>query len=129
MTEINFDEWKGKNAINSKAVLGKQLTFYGLKDYHKPRVSKKDPTKTYMATYHIIFAVDKATGEKIKIFGSDNLAKILNMLSNKYPFDDTIVFVEGKGKYGHGYYKLKVSKTPYPNQQQTANNNTSTTQK
>lgn len=114
MVEINFSDWKGKNALNIKAVLGKQLTFYGMQDFHKPAVSKKDPTKTYTATYHIIYAVDKATGEKIKVFGSDNLSKILDTVKDKYPFDDSVVFVEGKGKFGHGYYKLKNTRTPFP---------------
>lgn len=114
MTEINLSEWKGKDALNIKAILGKQLTFYGEQDFHKSTTSKKDPSKTYMATYHILYAVDKATGEKIKVFGSDNLHKILDVVKDKYPFDDAIVFVEGKGKFGHGYYKLKNTRTPFP---------------
>ncbi len=113
MVEVNFNDWRGKDATNIKSVLGKQLTFYGEQDFHKQAVSKKDPSKTYTATYHIIYAVDKTTGEKIKIFGSDNLHKILDAVKDKYPFDDSIVFVEGKGKFGHGYYKLKNTRTPF----------------
>lgn len=115
MTEINLTEWKGLNAVGVKTILGKQLTFYGEQDFHKSAQSRKDPTKTYMATYHIIYAVDKATGEKIKIFGSDNLHRIFESLKDRYPLDDSIVFVEGKGKFGHGYYKLKNTKTPFQN--------------
>ncbi len=113
MAEINLKDWYGINAVKAKDVIGKQLTFYGEQDFPKQIPSKKDPSKTYTMVTHIIYAVDKTTGQKIKIFGSSILHKILEAMKDKMPFDDEIVFVEGRGKFGKGYYKLKNTRIPF----------------
>lgn len=103
MAELDVSEWKGKNAVNIKSVLGKEMTICGEKDFVKPAVRNG---KKFMATYHIVYAIDKASGEKIKVFGTGVLCKIINDSKDKCPFDNSIEFVAGKGKYRTGYYKL-----------------------
>ncbi len=117
MTDIDLKEWYGLNAVSAKTVLGKPITIYGERDFVKQLPSKKDPSKTYPATIHIIYAVDKETNQKIKIFGSAVLHKIIESVKDKLPLDDEIVFVEGRGKFGRGYYKLKNTKTQFAGKQ------------
>ena len=107
-----FAEWKGIDALSIKAVLGKELVFYGEQDFSKAAINPHTQ-KAFTAIYHVFFVTDKKTGDKVKFFGSGNLHKMFEDVKNKVPFEDVVEFVEGGGKFHKGYYKFKKTRGPF----------------
>jgi len=107
---VNLDEWKGKDAKPSKEMLKKPMVIVAKRDF--PKIAKTKDGKQYTATYHVIYAILDESGDKIKIFASDNLNKAIEQRKDKLPLHGHIEFVPNAGKYGKGYYKFVFETKP-----------------
>jgi len=101
---VNLDEWKGKDAKPSKDMLNKPMVVIAKRDF--PKQAKTKDGKPYTATYHILYVILDENGEKMKVFASDNLNKVIEQKKDKLPLHGHIEFVPNAGKYGKGFYKF-----------------------